>query len=160
MIKVDKTEKNLNISHRFWFRLIFHNIYLFIFHLHSLDWYNLASKAIFILIKLTLFEVSKKAVFLQFFEIWLNDMDTRLTWFFGIDKNIIYINNDKNIKILKQDLINIILKTGQSVRELKRHYLVLKVTVLSLKSLFQFIAFFYHHLMVSTCEIKLDELFG
>ena len=82
-----------------------------------------------------------------------------LAWVFGIDKDVIKVNNDKNIKFLGQDLINIALEAGRYVRQLKSYYLVLEMAVLSLESRLPFIAFFYPHPMVSTCEVKLGELF-
>ena len=79
---------------------------------------------------------------------------------FNINKNIIEINDDKNIELLGQDLIDINLKTDRCVGKLQKYYLVLKVVVLSLKTRLLFIAFFYPHPIVSTCEVKLDKLFG
>ena len=110
--------------------------------------------------KLALFKVGKKAIFPKFFENPSNDINMGLAWILAIDEDIISINNNKNIKLLGQDLIDITLKTGQCVEEPKKYYLVLKVAIFSLKDRFPFIALFYPHLMVSTCEIKLGELFG
>ena len=53
-----------------------------------------------------------------------------------------------------------ILKPSRYIRKPKKHYLVPKVVVSSLKGYFLFIILFYPHPMVSTYEIKLDELFG
>ena len=78
---------------------------------------------------------------------------------FDIDKNVIKVNNNKDIKFLSQDLVNIALEAGQCVRQPKRHYLVLKVAVSSLESLLPFIALFYPYPMINTCEFKLGELF-
>ena len=38
-----------------------------------------------------------------------------LAWILGIDKDIIQINNNKDIKLLSQDYINITLKARQSI---------------------------------------------
>ena len=64
----------------------------------------------------TFFEFGKKAVCPQFFKNPLNDVDVSLVWVFGIDKDVIKINNDKNIKFLDQDLVNIALEAGRCVR--------------------------------------------
>ena len=39
-----------------------------------------------------------------------------LVWIFNINKNIIQINNDKDVKFFSQDFINIILKAYQNIR--------------------------------------------
>ena len=104
-------------------------------------------------------EISKKAVFLQFFKNLSNGIDMSLAWVFGVDEDVIEVNNDKNIKFLDQDLVNIALEAGRCVRQPKNHYVILKMAVSSPESRLPFIAFFYPHLMVSTCEVKLDELF-
>ena len=38
-----------------------------------------------------------------------------LAWIFGVDEDIIEINNDKNIKFLGQDLVNIALEADRYV---------------------------------------------
>ena len=70
--------------------------------------------------KMTLFEVDKKAVFLQFLENPSNGVDVKLAWVVGIDEDVIKVNNDKNIEFLCQDLINIALKAGWCVGQPKR----------------------------------------
>ena len=109
--------------------------------------------------KMTLLEVGKKAVFPQFLENSSNGINVSLAWVLGVDENVIKVNNNKDIKFLGQNLINIALEAGRYVKQPKRHYLVLKVAVSSPKSCFLFIVFFYPYLMVSTCEIELGELF-
>ena len=104
-------------------------------------------------------KICKKAVFPQFFENSSNSIDVNLAWVFGVDKDVIKVKNGKNIKFLGQDLVNIALETGRCVGQPKRHYVVLEVAVSSPESRFPFIAFFYPHPMVSTCEFKLGELF-
>ena len=110
--------------------------------------------------KLALFEIDKKAIFPYFFKNPLNNIDIGLTWVFGLNENIIKINNNKNVKLLGQDLIDVTLKGGQYIGEPKKYYLVFKVAVSSLKSCFPSIAFFNPHPMVSTRKIKFDEFFG
>ena len=82
-----------------------------------------------------------------------------LAWIFGIDENVIEINNDKDIEFFGHDLVDIVLEAGRYVGQHKKHYLVLKVAVSSPESYFLFIALFYPHPMVSTCEVKLGESF-
>ena len=99
-------------------------------------------------------------MFSQFFENQSNGINVGLALVLGIDENIIRINNNENIKFFGQDLIDIILETGWYIRELQRHYLVLKVAESSPEGFFPFIAFFYPYLMISTREIELAKLFG
>ena len=105
------------------------------------------------------FEVGKKAVFPQFLKNPSNAVNVSLAWVLGVDKDGIEINNDKDIEFLGQDLVNIALEAGRCIGQPKRHYLVLEVAVSSLESRLPFIALFYGHLMVSTCEVELGESF-
>ena len=107
--------------------------------------------------KLALFKVSKKAIFPQFFKNPSNGINVGLAWVLSIDENVFKIDNDKNIELFGHYLIDIILKTDRCVEEPKKHYLVLKVAVLSLEGHLPFIALFYPYLMVSICKIKLGE---
>ena len=109
--------------------------------------------------KTTLLEVGKKAIFLQFFENSLNSIDVSLAWVFGLDEDVIEINNDKNIKFLGQDLVNKALEAGQCVEQPKKHYLVLEMAVSSPVSHLLFIAFFHPHLMINKYEVNLGEVF-
>ena len=109
--------------------------------------------------KTTLLEVSKKAVFPQFLENPSDDIDVSLAWVLGVDEDVIEVNNDKDIKFLDKDLVNGALEAGRGVGQPKRHYLVLDVAVSSPESRFLFIALFYPHPIVNTCEVELGELF-
>ena len=99
-------------------------------------------------------------MFSQFFKNPLNGIDIGLVWVIGINEDIIEINNDKNIKFLGQNLIDITLEGGRCIKKPKKYYLVLEVAVSSLGSCFPFIVFFNPYLMISTYKIKLGELFG
>ena len=109
--------------------------------------------------KTVFLEFGKKAIFPPFFKNLSNGIDVSLAWVFGLDKDVIEVNNGKGIKFLGQDLINIALEAGRYIGQPKRHYLVLKVAVLSPESRLPFIALFYPHPIVSTCEVELGKLF-
>ena len=66
--------------------------------------------------KTTLLELGKKAVFLQFLNNPLNDIDVSLAWVFGVDEEVINVNSDENIKFLRHNLVNIALETSRFVR--------------------------------------------
>ena len=51
----------------------------------------------------------------------------------NIDENIVWINNNENIKLLNKDLINIFLEAYLIICQSKSHHFVLKVAVLSPK---------------------------
>ena len=104
-------------------------------------------------------KVGKKAVFPQFLKNLLNGINMSLAWGLGVDKEVIKVNNDKDIKFLGQDLVNIAREAGRCIGQPQRHYLVLKVAILGPESRFLFIAPFYPHPMVNTHEVKLRELF-
>ena len=104
-------------------------------------------------------EVDKKAVFPQFFENPSNGINVSLAWVFGVDEDVIKVNNDKDIEFLGQDLVNIALEAGRCVGQPKTYYLVLEVAISCPESRLLFIALFYPHPMVSTREIELGESF-
>ena len=108
---------------------------------------------------MTLFEVGKKAVFPQFLKNLSNGIEVSLAWVFVVDEDVIEVNNDEDIEFLGQNFINIALEASRCVGKPKKHYLVFKVAVSSPEDRFLFIAFFYPHLIVSTCEVKLSKLF-
>ena len=56
--------------------------------------------------KSTLFQIGIEAMFPQNVQHLSNSFYVTLAWVFGIDENIIQINNDKNVKLLSQELID------------------------------------------------------
>ena len=62
--------------------------------------------------KTTLIEVGKKVVFLQFGQHLSNKIDVSLARIFGIDQDVIQVNNYKNVEFFGQDLIDVILEAG------------------------------------------------
>ena len=159
VIKIGKTEENVNITYRFWFRSILYNIYPLFFYSNFLGWYNIPWEANFVFVKTTLLDVGKNAIFCQFFKNPSNGINVNLAWVFSLDDNIIKVKNDKNIEFFSQNLVNIALEAGPCIGEPKRHYLLFEMAISSLKSRFPFIALFYPHSMVSTHKVKLSKLF-
>ena len=82
-----------------------------------------------------------------------------MTFFFNfdIDKNVIKIHNNKNIKFFCKDLINIALESCQNIDQPKKHYLIFEITISNLKSYFLFISFPNSYLMIDTYEIILGK---
>ena len=71
---------------------------------------------------------------------------------FGIDENVILINDDKDVKLFNQDLIDITLETRRSIR-LERHHLILKMAIASLESRLLYVVFFDSYSMIGISEI-------
>ncbi len=77
---------------------------------------------------------------------------------FDIDEDVIEVHYHKNIELLCQDLIDIVLKHGQCVGQSKSHNLVLKVAIASPEGRLLFIAFPNPHSMISIGQIELGEM--
>ena len=65
----------------------------------------------------------------------------RLTKIFNLDKNIIQIYNNKNIKFFYKNFINKFLKCSQSIKKLKKYNLKFKMVISNLKICFSSINF-------------------
>ena len=88
--------------------------------------YKVAEEANFFLLKMTLFQVDKQAVFLKFFKTPLNGFHITLADVFGISQNIIKIYNNENIKFLYYNFVDIALKANRGIKKTKKHNLVFK----------------------------------
>lgn len=69
----------------------------------------------------------------------------------SINKNFIWINNDKNVKLFGFNSIYIASKARQSIRKIQRHHLILEMPILISINWFSFITCFYLYLIVSNC---------
>ena len=65
--------------------------------------------------KMAVFEIGKKAVFFQFLENQLNNIDVVLAFIFGLNQDIIQINNHKNVEFLGHNLLDLILIAGRYI---------------------------------------------
>ncbi len=68
---------------------------------------------------------------------------------FNVDKDVIKINNNKDIEFFCQEFFDIALEGGQYIGQSKKYYLLLKVAITGLKNHLLFIIFFNPHLMIS-----------
>ena len=66
--------------------------------------------------KITLFEIGKKAVFFWFVQHLLDSINVSLACILGVDQDIIQVNNHKNVEFFARDLIDVILEAGWCVR--------------------------------------------
>ena len=62
--------------------------------------------------KTTLFEFGKKAVFLHFIQHPLDSINVSLACIFGLDQDVIWVNNHENVKFFGQDLIYVTLEAS------------------------------------------------
>ena len=77
---------------------------------------------------------------------------------FNVNKNIIEIYNNKDIKFFCQNLVDIALKNSQYVGQSKKHYLVLEMAIAGSKDRLQFNVFLDSHLIIDISLIELDKM--
>ena len=97
-------------------------------------------------------------MFLQLLQHLLNGLYVLFAFVFSIDEDIIEVYYHKNVELLCQDLIDIVLKRGRYVDQSKRHYLILKLAIVDSENCFPFIAFSDSHLIVSISQVELGEM--
>ena len=97
-IKIGKPDEQLNVSYWLWFRPGFNGVDFFFFHTYFLARYNVAQKVNFFLMKMTLFQISKQVVFLEFSNDPLNSFNVTPAGVFSVNQNVIEVYNDENIK--------------------------------------------------------------
>ena len=107
----------------------------------------------------TLLQVGKQQKLSELLQHPLYGQDMFISVIISIDKDIVQIYNDEDVKFFSKDLIDISLEAGWRVGFTKRHYLVLKVTVSSPECGFPLVLFADSHLIVDTGEVELSESF-
>ena len=65
--------------------------------------------------EMTIFQIGKKIILLQKIQHPLHGFQMTLVFIFGVNKDVMQVNNDKDIKLLGQNLLDIALKAGRSV---------------------------------------------
>ena len=75
----------------------------------------------------------------------------------SIDEDVIKVHYHKNIELLCQDLVDIILEYGQCIGQSKKHNLVLEMAIVGPESRLLFVSFSNLHLMISIGQIKLGK---
>ena len=87
----------------------------------------------------------------------MHRLDVAFFFVFGVDKDIIQIHNNKDIKRFRKDLIDIALEYCRNVGQFKKYYLILEMTVSSPESSFLLISFVNSHPMIGIGEVKLGK---
>ncbi len=75
----------------------------------------------------------------------------------SVDEDVIDIHHYKDVELLGQDLVDVILKCGRCVGQSERHDLVLEMAIVGPEDRLPFIAFPDPHSMVDIGQIKLGE---
>ena len=74
-----------------------------------------------------------------------------------VDENIIQIHNDKDIKLFREDLIDIALEYCRSVGQSKRHHLIFEVAISGSESSLLLISFANSHPVIGTGKVELGK---
>lgn len=85
---------------------------------------------------------------------------TQFFFYCSINKDIIKVYNDKNMKFFRKNLNDIILKNNWYIFLTKKYYLILKVVILDLKRNFSCDFFEYFYLIINIDKIELNKLFN
>ena len=67
---------------------------------------------------------------------------------FSINKDVIKIHNNKNIKFFYQDLVDVALKCGWYISQAKKYDLILEIAISGLANHFLFIVFLNFYVMI------------
>ena len=84
-------------------------------------------------------------------------LDVAFSLVFGVDEDIIQIHNDKDIKLFRQDLLDVALEGYRSVGQSKRYHQILEVAISGPESSFPLISFANSHLVIGTGEVELGK---
>ena len=71
----------------------------------------------------------------------------------SIDENVIYIYNNKDIKLLSRNLIDISLEAYWCICQFKKHYLVFKAAISNLEFCHLFVFFTDFYLIIYTSKV-------
>ncbi len=88
----------------------------------------------------------------------LNGLYVLFTFALDVDEDVIEVYYYKNVELFCQDLVDVARKCGRYIGQSKRHDLIFKVTIVSLKGCLTFITFLDLHLMVGIGLIELCKM--
>ena len=97
------------------------------------------------------FQIGKQRIFLNLVGNSVYSLNMRFIRIFDIDQDIIQIYNIKNIQLFSQNLNEIFLEYSRSIKQIKKHDLILKIVILSLEVNILFITFANSYLIISIC---------
>ncbi len=130
---------------------------MFFLHLDALMGDDIAKESHLILMKTALLKVCVQWVLLQLVQHPSNDLDVLFVFVLGVDKDVIEVHYDKNVKLFYQDLIDITLECGRCVSQSKGHHLVLEMAIAGPEGRLPFVSFPNPYSMVGIGQIELGE---
>ena len=86
-------------------------------------------------------------------------LNVRLSRVLSVDQYVIQIYNKKNIQLFSQNLVNVSLEGGRSIRKAKKHDLIFEITIPSLECRLPFIAFTNPYTIIDIGKIQLGKSF-
>ena len=103
------------------------------------------------------FHVGKERIFPKLIYNLAYGRNMSLAWILGIDQNIIQIHDNKNFQLFSQNLLDVSLKVGQSVKKTKKHDLIFEMTISSSERRLPFVAFTNPHPIIVICQILYNK---
>ena len=109
-IKIRKSEEHFNVS--YWLRLrpLLDSLNSFVLYTDAFWGYHIAKEPNLFLMKLTLSQVGKQQEFPELFLYPLYGWDVSISIIISVDQNVIQIYNDKDVKLLGKDLVDVSLE--------------------------------------------------
>ena len=107
--------------------------------------------------KIIFLQVGKKEVFLELVQNLAYGLNVQLVQIFSIDQYIIQVYNNNNIQLFSQNLMNVFLKSSQSMKKAKKHDLIFEMFISDLKSCFLFIIFPNSYPIIGIGKTQLDK---
>lgn len=101
----------------------------------------------------TLFQVGKKAMVLKLIQDLIYGFYIELVRIFDINQEIFNVHHNKNIMFFNKNRVDIALKTSQSIKKAKKHYLIFEMPILCSKNNSLFVPFSNFHLMIGAGQI-------
>ena len=109
-IKICKLKKYLNIFCWLRLRLLHEYLNFFVLYMDAFRGHHIAKKLNLFLMKLTLLQVGKQQELPELLQYPLYGYDVTISIIISIDQDIIQVNNNKDVKLLRKDLVDISLK--------------------------------------------------
>ena len=110
LIKVGKSEKDLNISYRPELRRLHDCLNSFLCYADAFWRYHIVGEPSFFLMKLTLLKVSIYQELPELYQNLLYNYNMAISIIISINENAVQIYNDENIKFFSKDLVDISLE--------------------------------------------------
>ena len=98
--------------------------------------------------KMTLFQVGKQAVVPEFSKNQPDSFYMTLAGICCVNQDVIEVPDDKKVKFVHQDFVDVLLEAGRGVGKTESHDLILEIAVSRLESCFPLVILLNSHLMI------------